>query len=501
MLGRKSFLLFLSRIIAALLSYVGLYAMLRYYGDDGYGSVTWTLAFVTTFNVISDLGFSNAHIKRISEGKDLDDCISTFATIKLLLTFVMAVLTISVVLIWTLVLGEKLEDSSIEMVLLVILYYVMFDIAAIATTTFTAKMEMAKVPIVTIVDPIIRVPLVLLACLWMLSLTEMVALAYGLSALAVMAVSLYLLFRSRIKWRRPTLLRSYYKFALPLAYISAISVLSGTIDKLVLGIFYTNVEIGIYSAPQAFLGVFAVIGTAVATLTYPSFSKLFTDGNIEKIRKLTQEAERYIMMISLPITILLIMFPDEICNILLPTVPKSAEVFGIMAVTNLLLMLNSVDSTQIIAVDRPDITARITLIGFITTAGALFLLVPDSSFLGIGLGLSYVGAALALLIGRIVSYITTRYVIWHLTGTIPDWRLVYQLVAGLAVAALLYFLTMVIAITRWYDLVFYGLVSLGVFVAVLYALKEFTRKDLDYFLDLMDIRAMASYIRDELKSR
>jgi len=64
------------------------------------------------FNVIADLGFSAAHVKRISEGKDLGECIGTYATIKILLTVVMVALVISGIAIWKYVLHNEFFDCS-----------------------------------------------------------------------------------------------------------------------------------------------------------------------------------------------------------------------------------------------------------------------------------------------------------------------------------------------------------------------------------------------------
>lgn len=498
MLGRKSFLLFLSNIVVASLGYVGLYFLTNYYDETVYGTIIWTLSFVAIFNSITDMGFSSAHIKRISEGKDLSDCVSTYVVIKVALVIAMVIITLSSVFVWTSILGKTFEDISLDIILMFILYYALLDLSTIASHTFTARQEMAKLPLVTMTDPLVRVPLVAIGSVLTVSIIEL-SLAYLASAVAILTVASWLLLREKIKWKKPTLIRSYAMFTAPLVVLSLVGVANSYMDKLLLGVFYTESEVGIYSAPQAFLAVFAIIGTAVSTLTYPSFSKYHSEGKVEMIRKVTREAERYIMMISLPITLLIIMFPSEICTILIANFKDSADVIWIMAITNLLLMLNSVDSSQIIAVDRPDISMRITIITFVINIIGIILLVPDSSFLGFGLGMSFVGVALAILIGRTVSFIITRYVVWKLTGTTVNPRLGYQLIAGLVVVGVLLCLPQLFTITRWYSLVLYGLITLGVYIGTLVALREFTRKDFDYFLSILNLKEMFKYFKEELK--
>ncbi|MCG7844140.1 MAG: flippase [Methanomassiliicoccales archaeon] len=497
MLGRRSFVLFLSRMLSSALAFVGLYYVTRYLGTDIYGTVAWTMSFVATFNAVADLGFSSAHVKRISEGQDPDDCISTFAIIKLILTGAMVVLILCAVFVYTSVLGETLEDTSTDLILLFILYQVLYNLSSIATITFQAKMEMAKMPLVTMIDPLVRVPLVIFVSLNRMGIMEL-AFTYVIAAIAVSLSALFLLFRDKIKWKRPTLLRSYYKFALPLLVITIISAVSGNMDRLLIGFFWTSSDVGLYSAPLVFLGVFATISTAVSTLTFPSFSKLHSEGNLAEIRSLSKQAERYIMMIGLPLTILIIMFPTEICLVLLgPLFKDSGKVIGIMAITNLLTMINVVHGSQIIAVGRPDLSARISIFTVALSIGLLFLLIPS----GLGLGMSYVGAALALMVGNVVGFVIVRYVVWKLTGTTPNARLSLQLLAGAVVVTALYVLDMFVSIGGWFTLSVFALGAFVVFLAVLAALKEFTKADLDYFLELVNVKKMFSYIKGELKGK
>ncbi len=484
-------------MLSSALAFVGLYFMTRYLGTEIYGTVIWTMSFVATFNAVADLGFGSAHIKRVSEGKDLNECISTYAAVKLALTGIMVLLTLSSVFLWTSVMGNTLEDTSTDLILLFILYQVLYDLSSIATITFQAKMEMAKLPLVTMIDPLVRVPLVVFVSVNRMGIMEL-AYTYVIAAIAVAFTSIFLLLRDKVKWTRPVLFRSYYKFALPLLVITIIGAVSGNMDRLLIGFFWTSADVGLYSAPLVFLGVFATISTAVAMVTFPSFSKLHSEGNLREIRSLSKQAERYIMMIGLPITILIIMFPTEVCLVLLgPLFEDSGKVIGIMAVTNLLTMINAVHGSQIIAVGRSDLSARIGIFIVALNIGLLLIFIPG----GLGLGLSYVGAALALMIANTAGLIIVRYVVWRITGTSPNVRLALQLLAGAGVAPALYAMSGFISISSWFTLIVFGLAAFGIFLALLTVLKEFKREDLDYFLELINVKKMLSYIKDELKGK
>ena len=84
------------------------------------------------------------------------------------------------------------------------------------------------------------------------------------------------------------------------------------LDKILIGYFYLPANVAYYPRLRPLLSSLAVIGSAVATLTFPSFSKMHNDGDIESIRTVTFTAERIIMMIVIPIVTLTILFPTEI---------------------------------------------------------------------------------------------------------------------------------------------------------------------------------------------
>ena len=103
------------------------------------------MAFIGMFNVIADLGFSSAHVKRISDGKDLGECIGTYATIKILLTVIMAALVIGGIAIWKYVLHNEFFDATKESVIYIfLLYYIFSNLAFIALQTFVGRKEIAK---------------------------------------------------------------------------------------------------------------------------------------------------------------------------------------------------------------------------------------------------------------------------------------------------------------------------------------------------------------------
>ncbi len=131
----------------------------------------------------------------------------------------------------------------------------------------------------------------------------------------------------------------------------------------------------------------------------------------------------------------------------------------------------------------------------------LFIMVPHE-ILGVELlGLSYVGAAIANLITYVVVFGLSIY---YASRQIPvklDHRPLKYLAAIAAAAMAAYGLSLLVPVERWYDLVLVSIVSYCVFALVLLLLKELQKRDLDYFLDVVNVGEMMTYIRSELKGK
>ena len=501
MIARRSLLIVISTIVTSLLAFVGLYAMTNYLGKDVYGNISWVLATLGTLNVVADLGFGSAHIKRVSEGLDEGDCISTYTVIKVALTAFMVVFVIVALLLWNNVLGGSMSSDTWNLVTLFVLYYIMYDIASIATVTFTARMETTKAQLVFIVDPMIRIPLIVFISINHMTMNE-IAYAYVFAAMAVLLVSIFLLRRGNLRWKKPTLFRSYLKFALPISLIAIAGAITANLDKILIGYFDSPSNVAYYSSSQTLLGALGVIGSAVATLTFPSFSHLHSEGNIETIRKVTHAAERYISMIGIPTATLIIIFPTEVAVALFGSqFAPAGDTLRFLAITMALTLLNQVYTTQILGVNRPDISAQITLGTFALNVVLMLIFIPDSLFGIKMLGMSYTGAAIASVITALAVFLSIRLIVRELTGTKSNPRILRHLLAGVCAGIVIAGLDQVFPLSGLLRLLIFSAVTLVGFFAALAAMKEFTRDDITYFLDLINPGKMISYMGDEMKNK
>jgi O-antigen/teichoic acid export membrane protein len=347
---------------------------------------------------------------------------------------------------------------------------------------------------------LIRVPLIIFVSLNHMS--DGLAYAYVFAAMGVLLLSLFLLKRSSIRWTKPTLFRSYLKFALPLSIIAIASAATNNLDKILIGYFDVPASVAYYSSAQTLLAMVGVVGTAVATLAFPSISRLHRDGNMQSIRDVTYAAERYISMIAIPVVTFFVVFPTEISVTFFgPQFAPGGDAMRYLAIAVGLILLNQVYVSQILGVNRPDVSAKITLGTFLVGVVLLLIFIPDRLFGVQMLGMSYSGAAIASVITSAVSFAAVRLVVKDLTGTVGNPRILRHILAGVMAAVVVITMSTVYHPSGFIALGIFAVVTVVAFFASLALLKEFTRADIDYFIDLVNPSKMLSYMGDEVKSK
>ncbi len=96
------------------------------------------------------------------------------------------------------------------------------------------------------------------------------------------------------------------KSIIPLAFISAMYDLNARADAILLGMLDTTDAVGIYNVTIRLATLLLFVLTAVNKTVAADFSKLFKQGNFEKLQALATKSSRVITLFSIPVLLVLI---------------------------------------------------------------------------------------------------------------------------------------------------------------------------------------------------
>jgi O-antigen/teichoic acid export membrane protein len=532
MIARKSLLVVIAQFLTRTLGWVGLVVIAKLWGSfapQALGVIGFAMSFIGVFYIFADLGFGQAHVKKISEGKDLGTCISTFFTIKIILTSIMAVMALFTIFFLDSILHLGFTDATKQSVVLVFLiYYVLLSIQQIASYTFNGKGEIAKMQITSVFENIVKVPLsivVALAGVGLIGLAPVVvwpsvlqplqqflaghpigslAMAYVFGILSTVIVGFWFLRKN--PWKKPSmeLGKSYLAFAMPIFLFSIISTISANIDKLMIGYFWTATEVGYYFSLQQILQIILIISVAFNTVLFPVYSGYHSNKDLHKINSTTKLVERYISMVIIAPVVVIIVFANAVISIMLnsaflPAAPTLVVLTLYAAIASFMAPYYSL----LVGMNKPGTYAKIGL-GISLIAIALNLVfIPQWGLLTtVGIN-GPTGAAVALMVANLVGFVWIRLAAKKLTGIqLLQSHTPRHIIAGAAMGLLLYlvaFRTGFFPNIHWYHFLLFAGIGLVVYLAVLFVLREFTKNDFDFFIELLHPKKMLQYIKTEVK--
>jgi len=522
-----------SQFFIRFLGWLGLVILARLWGNfapEAMGIIGFAMSFLALFNVIGQLGFPQAHVKRISEGKDLGSCIGTFATTKLVLTGLMVLIIFIGIYVYKTILHGSFHDATTESVILVFtLYYVFLNLSEIATFTFEGTKEIAKRQLVKLCEGI-KTPLMLLVALagvtaigiqpfiqwpsFLKPLQEFIAahavgslaMAYVFAVMASFIVGMALLRKYPIKKPNFGLFKNYLTFAFPIMLISVIGVVSVNIDKIMIGYFWTSVEVGYYFTVQQILQIILIFHIAISVVLFPTLSEYHSKKRFNEINITTKTAERYISMVMIPPIVIIIVLTAPVINILLssaflPAIP----VLITLTIYAYLFSVNAPYRSLISGINKPRVVAMIGVIMFSSNIVLNIIIIPKNgllSFVGIN---GPTGAAVATVFSTFIGFCAYRYMakkyshMQPLQSHIPR-HIIAGAIMGISVYGLVYN-TGLFPVIHWYHLLLLSGIGLLIYLAVLYLIREFKKDDYNFFIGILKPKEMMNYIKSEVKGK
>ncbi len=501
--ARKTFLLMSTRIGMSLFGYVSWFFIANHIRLDYTGSVGFAISFIGLFGLITELGFSTAHIKRISEGKDVGRCVGTLLSIKVFLLLIFT--AILFIAIW----GYKnvyprmdFTNSYDEQVIyLMLIWFIFNNLTSVVTNTFIGKQQIAKTQAVLFTAAVIQA-VITIGVVVMVEDVYLLALTWVVGAIASFAISMVLMWRTIPQIKPPTLamMKSYTTFALPLMFVMALQPIVVNIDRVMIKLFYNNAQLAIYWNAQKFAMLPESVAASLGTVMFPAFSALIIAGKISRVRMLTHKAERYISMIITPIALILISISGPFILIFSDVqYAESAPIFSILMGWVMIRALVKPYMIHFASFDKPIYSLILSAVIMPLNIVLNLLFIPESIYGVPLLGMGAMGAALATLISAVINYAFVRYLSRKLIRTGVNTSVFRHIVsAGIVCCLIMLTQEYIYDITRFYEVIIFvgsgGLIYLGILIIF----REFTRRDFDFFIDTFDIRKMYRYVKGEL---
>lgn len=501
MIAQKTSFAFFGNTLHSALGYVSLFFVARYMGPEALGIVGFALAYVSMFVPVSELGFGLAHVKRVSEGKDLGTCNGTYLAAKIVLTIIMVAVILTTIFVPKVFSHNVFISGEHEFVIYIVMVStVIASFSRVFLVTFQARKETAKQMVPYLVEKVVLVIGKVIVAVVGLG----VILLAGVGVISALVGFLFLLFLFRgypVKMPNRKYVNSYIAFAIPVMFIGILPTITQNIDKVMIQFFWSSTDVGYYVAVQRISYVLSYLSVASISLLFPTMSSYYSNGSVADIRTLSSKAERYISMVLFPAVALIFVLSEPICRVVLgEQFILSAPILIILSVVALIHGTTQPYTQQLGAANRISLAARISGVVFCVNAVLNFVFIP-TNFLGLKvLGLGAVGAALATLISICVGSFLFRFYAYRITKSKANTRILIHFAAALIMMLAVHFVSGRMTTTSWYALMFLAIAGAVIYFGVLVVLHEFDRRDMDLFLKVLNPIQLVNYARREVKN-
>ncbi|MCU0798438.1 MAG: oligosaccharide flippase family protein [Candidatus Thermoplasmatota archaeon] len=493
-----------SKVLMSLMGYISWYFIANHILQGYVGSIGFALAYIGMMGLFADLGYSTAHIKKVSEGKDLGTCIGTYLTIKVVLLSATVILILLSIWFYQGVYPKEGFESAYDrpVIYILLFWYVLTNLAQIPMNTFMGKQLVAKAELGLLLSTFVQSALTIVLVLHYNDVYAL-SLTYVAGAIVLFSVSFFLLRGIRIKRPSWSLFMEYTKFGLPLMITVTAAPIVAFIDKIMIKFFWENADVAIYWNAQKFAQLPDELTAVVTNILFPTFSSLIAIGSIGTVKRLTRVAEKYLSLFIIPLTFTLAALSKPFIVIFSDvSYDTSAGVFFFLMGWVTMRALTRPYVAHFVSFNKTSYALFLTLIYVPLNVFFNIIFIPDS-FLGIRLlGLGPVGAAIATFISAIINYILTRALSHRLVKIGVNTIVIRYLVAGgISACTLFLFQELLFEITRFYELIGFAALSLLSFIVILVVIKGLTKKDISFIMNTMDIKKMMNYITMELFER
>jgi O-antigen/teichoic acid export membrane protein len=235
-----------------------------------------------------------------------------------------------------------------------------------------------------------------------------------------------------------------------------------SLPPIVLGIFKTDYEVGIFSAGYKIVFMLLIIERVFYYVFFPMLSKQYKQ-NPEKLVTSLNFLTRFLFALTIPLTLGGLILAEPIIELIYGSAFLDAvSVLRILLVYFMIVPVNTIFGYGLIAIDQERRFFKvITITAFVSTVLIIIL----------GIRFSVYGAAVALLVSESISIVLMNQALKNTVRFGSSKYIVKPLFASLLMAALLYVL-------RGWHLVVLVIMGICLYLIALYLIRGFVKADL-----------------------
>lgn len=468
-IAKNTGVLLISQIASYILGFFFIMYTARYLGAEGFGILSFALAFTGIFGVFADLGLSTLTVREVSRDKSLaTKYLGNIAVIKIILV----IITFGLIALMINLLGYP--EQTIKVVYLVALSVIFGAFSQMFYSIFQAYEKMEYQSGGHILSSALMLSGALFAISQGFSVVEFASLYFLVSAVVLgysFVVCVWKFILPKIEFDRG-FLKPTIKEALPFGLTGIFVMIYYYIDTVMLSLMVPNANevIGWYNVAYRLVLVLLFIPSVYFASVFPVMSRFFKTSD-ESLKFTFERSFKYMMIMAVPIGVGTTLLADRIISLIFgPDFRPATIALQILVWSCVFIFMNWPFSNLLNSTNRQMDITKVTCICMFVNVVLNLLIIPKYS---------YIGASVTTVITEFVALlgvmIYAQYKIKILTiMNIISKVIISSLIAGILVN---YFLNSnILLLILLFALIYFG---------ILYMVKGFDREDISLLRNLV----------------
>ncbi|OGL87215.1 hypothetical protein A3I40_03585 [Candidatus Uhrbacteria bacterium RIFCSPLOWO2_02_FULL_48_12] len=463
-------------VVQKILSFFFFLFIAKTLGNGGTGEYVAAFSLSSIFGVFADFGLGPVLIRELAHDESKSVIyLGNIIAIKLWLSVIAFG-----ALVGTVYAVRLLGGGHPPLALIIVAGAVMIvdSFALTGTSVFRGRQNLWFESIVVILNKVLILGLGLVALyLWPSALNVALTILAG-SIVSFFALTYFLNRELHLSWRprlNKIVILELKKLALPFALANIFAAVYAYSDSVLLSFLKGSQAVGIYSVAAKTMNAFQFIPMAFMAAVFPAMSYYHRHAP-ERLRDIFEQSFRYLLLISAPLAIGLFVLADQFVAQLGADYWPAALAVRILVPSLVFVFLSFPLGALLNAANRQHWQTAVIGLSMIINIGLNIWLIPALSYIGASWSWFITNAAV-LLIGLWLARLVVAYRIWPLVKSLGR-VLVSVAVMGWATLAMTAFMPLLLVV----------LLSGIIYTAGLFALRELSLADVQYFWGLFHRR-------------
>lgn len=469
-MASNTFYIFLNSLSFTLLSIIYFVAAGKLLTPFEYGIVNSIIQFTALIATFSTFGLTNAALKLVSEYCTTNKMKKLYGTIKycLKIIFFTNIAVAAIIFFISPILATHIF-KNLNLMLTFKVSSLIIIVFSLASYFGSVVYGLGKVKTYFLTDFLANSTKVALAIILILFL-KLGFWGPILGYLLGLIFSAFIRFKKiKLKNKGEPDVATIWHYALP-ALVSTISgAILTTTPVLILSVFSSTTEAGIFSLVNALTSLLIFVPNILYTASFPVFSGMYGKRDHKGIEALLNMVFRYTLLISIPLSLIFVMFPSFLIRIIArPAYLPGTKALSILGIVGLVYGIGNTLLNTLYALGKPKLNRNI-MIG--TVIIYLLLSIPLSTIYGsVGMASTYLVAFSFLFISSL--FFTRKLYKLHLNHNYIL-KVLFSSLVWLVVLITATFLS-----NSVYMFIVFSLVGLPFYIILLLGLKTFDTDDL-----------------------